>query len=139
MKVSSDQSIFAWEIRPDVPSDLENRNSLLAPSAANFWWNAHDVMMAYDASNFLTVDQEFRKTNRGLEIELGGDDWRQEYSQVFSTAHLRCTTKYSWTDRFYIGIRILYLEPQDSRERFPTEVRAEEVSTIREPGPTFVH
>ncbi|KAK3697970.1 hypothetical protein LTR37_017194 [Vermiconidia calcicola] len=140
VKISTDQSVFAWELRPWLNhGERDEAHSLLAPSTENFWWHAHDI-----ESFRGWTDAAVQPTNEGARLQLPLYRWRQDHRCRNSIALLQCSTERLGSYMYVVGLRLQ--NPRADVHSYKvcktegslhTRVEAEVVSTIEEREPTL--
>ena len=136
--VSTDQSILAWELRPDG-TDRYQADRLLAPSAANFWWHAKDIIQLEGGDpNYALHAQDipFDRTKRSIKTKLLLHPWRQKHDCGVSIAYLDCfiSKQGGARNEAQVGLRLL----NPTLFGFArTCVVQEDVSTFEEPKRSF--
>ncbi|KAK3719292.1 hypothetical protein LTR37_004511 [Vermiconidia calcicola] len=140
IKLSTDQSVFAWELRPWLEDvEREEAHSLLAPSTGNFWWHVHDITPFTG-----WTDAAVQLTNEGARLQLPLHRWRQDHGCNNSIALLQCSTERLGSCLYMVGLRLQnsraygQFHKTDKAGGFlHTRVEAEVVSTVEEKEPTM--
>jgi len=147
VRTSSDQSILAWELLPNIDGP-EIFHSLLAPTPANFWWHAGNIRATSRSRQQHQQQPRISWKTHGTELVACLDSYRNENHFDVDIAYLDCEVGSRSVIGFplgpaTIGLRLrsvaVYTSPVQpgSTDISYTQVEPESVSTIADSKVTY--